>query len=329
MPRRCVYVSWYYTIPVAPRPTSCGSTCGPTSPVRLARAMCWIKRVAPFPDAPGEGRASGMAERAVGVSCDLSSAHRFLHERADPRFCGRGQLLQRKGDRPQATLVEVRRVAEAKRRVPRLELLRVLEEADDLAVLVVRGHPVPEFRREVGRAGFDDRVDPLRHGAIRAFHLGDLREQGACVLLLGRGRLPLFDALLHRGSFLVREYAALLVRRGGALGGLLSGPRWAHRKLLRFAIRLLRVWLIASLRAVTDPPDVAVGVREGTTVPAPLQLRRGLEDLRAGLLCFVHHLVNSLFAANDVVQGQAGEAAALRVHADIGRQPFAPVEAHE
>ena len=33
---------------------------------------------------------------------------------------------------------------EAERRVPRLELLRALEEADDLAVLGIRGHPVPE-----------------------------------------------------------------------------------------------------------------------------------------------------------------------------------------
>src|SRR5207249_10151864 len=81
-----------------------------------------------------------------------SSAHRFLHERADPRLCGGGQLLQREGDRPQATFVEVRRVAETERRVPALELLRVLEEADDLAVLVIRGHPVPELGREGRRA---------------------------------------------------------------------------------------------------------------------------------------------------------------------------------
>src|SRR5439155_17685089 len=94
-------------------------------------------------------------------------------------------------------------------------------------------------------------------------------------------------------------------------------------------LRLLRVRLIAALRAVTDPPDVAVGVCERPTVPAPLQLRRGLEDFGAGLLCLVHHLVNALLAANDVVHHHAGEAAALRVHADIGREAFAPVEAHE
>src|SRR5207302_5816681 len=98
---------------------------------------------------------------------------------------------------------------------------------------------------------------------------------------------------------------------------------------LKSRCRLLRVWLIAALRAVPDPPDVAVGVRKGTAVPTPLQLRRGLQDLGAGLLCLVHHLVNPLLAANDVVHHQAGEAAALRIHADIGREAFAPVEAHE
>jgi hypothetical protein len=33
-----------------------------------------------------------------------------------------------------------------------------LEEADDIAVLGMRGHPVPESRREGWRAGLDDRV---------------------------------------------------------------------------------------------------------------------------------------------------------------------------
>ena len=68
---------------------------------------------------------------------------------------------------------------EAERRVPRFELLRALEEADDLAILGIRGHPVPEPRREGWRAGFDDRMEPLAHGAIRFRHLGDLREHGA------------------------------------------------------------------------------------------------------------------------------------------------------
>src|SRR5215212_590359 len=157
-----------------------------------------------------------------------SSAHRSLHERADPCLSGGTQLLQREGDRPHGAFVEVRLVAEAERRVPRVELLRALEEADDLPVLVgVRGHPVPGFRREGWRACLDDGMEPLAHGAIRFRHLGDLREHGA----LPGFRLQLFSALLHRGSFLVRECLGLLIA-GGALGGLLRGLLCAHRSLL-------------------------------------------------------------------------------------------------
>src|SRR5438309_7723871 len=92
---------------------------------------------------------------------------------------------------------------------------------------------------------------------------------------------------------------------------------------------LLRVWLIGALRAVTDPPNIAVGIRERTAVPAPLQLRRGLEDLRARLLCFVHHRVDSRLAANHVVQGQSGEAIALGAHADIRCEALTPIEADQ
>src|SRR5439155_21061975 len=92
-----------------------------------------------------EGASSPWVRIPPPPHCDRSSAHRFLHKRADARLRGGGQLLQREGDRPCAAFVEVRRVAEAERRVPRLELLRVLEEADDLAVLVIGGHPVPEL----------------------------------------------------------------------------------------------------------------------------------------------------------------------------------------
>src|SRR5881628_2428763 len=102
-----------------------------------------------------QASATGAAE---SVSPPRNSAHRFLHERADPCLFGGGQLLQREGDRPQAAFVEVRLVAEAERRVPRLELLRGLEVADDLAVLRIGGHSVPRLRREARRAGFDDLV---------------------------------------------------------------------------------------------------------------------------------------------------------------------------
>src|SRR3989440_6581712 len=95
------------------------------------------------------------------------STHCFLHERADPCLFGGRQFLQSEDDRPHGAFVEVRRVAEAERRIPRLELLCGLEEADDLTVLGIRGHPVPGPRREGWRARCDDRMEPLGHGAIR------------------------------------------------------------------------------------------------------------------------------------------------------------------
>src|SRR5205814_4915255 len=168
-------------------------------------------------------------------SAATSSAHRLLYERADPRLVGGGQLLQREGDRPHSAFVEVRLVAEPKRRVPRLELVRALEEADDIAVLGVRWHPVPGSRREGWRAGIDDGMDPLGHGAIRFRHLGNLREHVAfpvrllCARAAARFRLQLLGALLHRGSFLVRESLDPLAGHGGALGGLLCILLWAHR----------------------------------------------------------------------------------------------------
>ena len=105
-----------------------------------------------------------------------------------------------------------------------LNFSRALEEADDLAVPGVRGHPVPGLRREGRRAGLDDRMEPLGHGAIRFRHLGDLREHGALpvrlVLARARFRLQLLGALLHRGPFLVRESLGLLCAHRYLLCGL-------------------------------------------------------------------------------------------------------------
>src|SRR6266704_752377 len=127
------------------------------------------------------------------------SGYRFLHERADPYLGGGGQLRQSEGGRPHGALVEVRLVAEAERRVPRFELLRALEEADDLAVLGIRGHTVPEYRREGWRAGFNDGMEPLGHGAIRFRHLGDLREHVAFRVGLGRARAAARGCLQRLG----------------------------------------------------------------------------------------------------------------------------------
>src|SRR6266446_6979556 len=53
------------------------------------------------------------------------------------------QLRQRERGRPHDAFVEVRLVAGAECRVPRLELLRASKEADDVPVLGIRGHPIP------------------------------------------------------------------------------------------------------------------------------------------------------------------------------------------
>src|SRR6266545_1211963 len=166
-----------------------------------------------------------------------SLAYRFLHERADPCLVGGSQLLQRESDGPHGIFVEVRLVAEAERRIPGVELLRALEEADDLAVLSICGHSVPESRREGWRACIDDSMEPLAHGAFRFRHRADLREDGVLPVRLVRARaaarrLQLLDAVLHRESFLVRESLELLADRDRALGGLLRFLVWAHRNIL-------------------------------------------------------------------------------------------------
>src|SRR5829696_4835433 len=115
------------------------------------------------------------------------SARRPLHERADPCLCGGSQLLQRKGGRPHGAFVEVRLVAEAERRVPRVELLGALEEADDLAVLVgVGGHPVPGLRAEHRPWPPPDLVKPPGQFAVRPLHRDNLLKHAAFPLSMPR-----------------------------------------------------------------------------------------------------------------------------------------------
>src|SRR5262245_34210201 len=87
--------------------------------------------------------------------------------------------------------------------------------------------PIPGSRREGWRAGFDDGVKPLGHSAIRFLHLGNLREHVVFPVSLARaraaacGRLQLFCALPHRGSFLIRKSLRLLSARVRVPRGLL------------------------------------------------------------------------------------------------------------
>src|SRR4029453_1356233 len=87
------------------------------------------------------------------------------------------------------------------------------------------------------------------------------------------------------------------------------------------------VGLFFSSAAVADVPDVAIRVGEGSAVPAPLQLRRGLEDLPAGLLGLVQNFVDGILAAHDAREDNAAEAAAVRTHAHHVGEPVAAVGA--
>jgi polyhydroxyalkanoate synthesis regulator phasin len=143
------------------------------------------------------------------------SPHRLLQQRNDAGFFGSGQFLQCKRRRPHAAFVEVGLVAEAERRIPRLELLRGLEEADDLAVPRVRRHPIPRPRRQLRRIRLDERMQPLGHRPIRFRHRGDPCEDLAFGIRLpaarpgaaARFRLQLLRALLHGRAFVIRELA--------------------------------------------------------------------------------------------------------------------------
>src|SRR5207249_1609260 len=106
------------------------------------------------------------------------SAHRFLHERADLCLVGCGQFRQRECDRPHRACVELRSVVETEHRVALLELRRIAEEADDLAVFRIRGHPVPGLWCEVWGGGRDELMEPLGDGAVLRRHRGDRGSDG-------------------------------------------------------------------------------------------------------------------------------------------------------
>src|SRR4029079_14830497 len=129
------------------------------------------------------------------------------------------------GNRPHRAVVEVRVVLEPEHRVALLELRRVAEEHDDLAVLVgVRGHAVPGLRRQVRRGLLHDRVNTLAELAVGRRHL---LERGLDRLLALRGQLQLLCAGAHRGLFL-RGESFLLLRRAHR-APFVRSTTWAKR----------------------------------------------------------------------------------------------------
>src|SRR5215203_2796477 len=212
---------------------------------RLRAARLVLLR--PSSDRVGEGFRSGRL-----------SAHCSFHERPDILLLGGGQLLEREGGRPHGAIVEVRLVAEAERRVPRVELLGALEEADDLAVSCIRGHSVPGFRRELWRVGCDDLVQPPGHGAIRFLHLGDLREHGAFPVRLLCFRLLLPGALPHRGPFFGREPLGLLCAHRSLLCGIfLLRPARKVYSGVRVLTSLFLIGLVTCFATQDGIPAVA------------------------------------------------------------------------
>ena len=90
------------------------------------------------------------------------SAHRLLQERANLSFGVIGQFFQRKSSRPHVSFVEIRFIGKTKGRVSCLELLRVLEKANNISVLGVRRHAVPGFRQEYGCVSFNNGMETAR-----------------------------------------------------------------------------------------------------------------------------------------------------------------------
>src|SRR5439155_6052238 len=217
------------------------------------------------------------------------SAHCFLHQLGDRRLFRGRQRLQREGGGPQLAVIERRHVAEAERRVPGLELLRALEEADDLALFGIRRHPVPQSRCESRRAGLDDDMEPLRHGAIRFRHLGDLREHGALPVRLGL--LQLLGPLLHRGALLARESLGLLAGRAGALGGLGGAVLRTHENLSRLRDRNFLLLGLTSVRRMRIQGILAfliIYIVWGSTF---LAIRYAVETIPPFLTAATRHLI--------------------------------------
>src|SRR5947209_16310506 len=79
-------------------------------------------------------------------------------------------------------------------------------------------------------------MDPLAHGAIRFRQFGDFGDHLAFPVGLIGSRLHLFDAILHRASFVVRESLESLFGRGGVLGGLMDYLNSGHAPVLAMCL---------------------------------------------------------------------------------------------
>ena len=163
------------------------------------------------------GAAWGRAE-AGGRGRGLAGG--LLEQGGDGGFFGGADGGDGVGDGPQGAGVELGGVVEAEGAVAGAELLRGLEEADDLAFGVgVGGHAVPGFGGQAGRVGVDEGMQALGQAAVGLLEGGDGGERGSLAVGLFGFGLKLAGALLHSGLFFGGEALA----GGGGFGGLLGG----------------------------------------------------------------------------------------------------------
>src|SRR6266436_4240790 len=111
-------------------------------------------------------------------------------------------------------------------------------------------------------------MEPLGQGAIRFRHRGDLREHFAFPVRLARLQLP--DALLHRGSFLVRESLGLLGDRGVLLGAhrILVMLTFGDAECYRRAARVRAAFPAHGAQSWPGPAPVPRTIQRAATPPA-------------------------------------------------------------
>ena len=139
-----------------------------------------------------------------------SSAHRFLHERGDPCLFGGGQLLQREGGRPHGAFVEVRLVLKPNVAYLVLNFCALWKKQTTLPSLAYAGIPYQSLGERAGALALMiawSRSPMARSGSGIAAIFASTALSPSALSARGPRRPPpsALGALLHRGSFLVRE----------------------------------------------------------------------------------------------------------------------------
>jgi hypothetical protein len=126
-----------------------------------------------------------------------SSTYRFLHKAGDFCLYSGDQVRHREGNWLHGALVEVCLVLKAECRISCLEFRCALEEAGNIPIPSIRGHPVSESGRESWCVGFDNYMDPPGYHAIRFRHCSDIREYLSLAVHFARSWFGLYNRLLR------------------------------------------------------------------------------------------------------------------------------------